>query len=123
MLPSLNEFAQAVGQQLIAVVLLMLIDLVFGVVVAIRQGAFEASKIANFLLTNMPKIVFWLAVAYIEPVLQAVAPQFSSALGYTSEGVFGVLALAFLGSLANHAAALGIKQLEKLPGVEATKQG
>ena len=124
-LPDLNQFAAAVGPQLVILVILMLLDLVFGVIVAIRQKVFEFAKVADFLLTNMPKVVFWLAVAFIEPVILAVLPNFAGALGYTSEGVFGVLALAFLGSIANHAAALGVKPVEKVldkvPGVVATE--
>ena len=125
MLPSLNQFAEAVGPQLVILVILMLLDLVFGVIVAIRQGAFEFAKVSDFMLTNLPKVLFWLAVAFIEPILEAVVPALATALGYSSETVFGILALAFIGSLANHAAALGIRPVEKVmdkvPGIVATE--
>jgi len=120
-LPNLNEFAAAVGPYLVVLVILMLLDLAFGVIVAIRQKVFEFAKVADFMITNLPKVLFWLAVAFIEPVLEAVVPALSTALGYTSETVFGILAVAFIGSLANHGAALGIKRVERVPGVEATK--
>jgi len=92
--------------------LVILIDLILGVTVALKQRVFKLDKLADFLGDYGPKVVAWLALealGFLPAELKQVA-GLGEALGI---GAYAIILVSAAASVLGHAQALGV-----LPGLQ-----
>ena len=87
--------------------LVILLDLLLGVVVALKQHRFEWQRLADFLGDYGPKILGWLALEALDflPAEYKLLGGLGTVLG---TGAYGLLFLSATGSVLGHIQAIGI---------------
>jgi hypothetical protein len=95
--------------------MLILIDLVLGVTLAIKQKKFEWQRLADFLGDYAPKVIGWMcleALTLLPPDL-AIMTGLASALG---TGAYAIIIISSAGSILTNVQAIGILPVT-IPGV------
>ena len=107
-----------VGDQLLVLLVLSLIDLVFGVLAALRAGNFKLEKLAGVLESDLFPIIGWLGVVAIAAIPQDLVP--SNYVGYLPEGAYGLVFIKIAGSILGSVSSFGlaVDTLKKI-GVQA----
>lgn len=97
--------------------LVILIDLILGVTVALKQRAFRWDKLADFIADYGPKLLAWLALEllnFLPPELKQVA-----GLGETlAVGAYALIMVSAMASVLGHVQAVGLAL--PIPGVPPT---
>lgn len=83
------------------------LDLLLGVVVALKAKTFEWQRLADFLTDYGPKLIAWLALECLGllPAELKTMAGLGSALG---TGAYGIILLSAIGSIMGHVQALGL---------------
>lgn len=106
-LPDLTLFFWQLLPKAEALLIVIALDLVLGVVIALKNGVFRWEKLADFLGDYGPKIVGWLAVE-----LLALLPEEFRLLAGVQPGLawgaFSILFLSAVASVFGHLGALGL---------------
>lgn len=100
--------------------LVIILDLILGVTIALKQKAFQWQRLADFLGDYGPKILGWLALELLGLLptdLQTLA-GLAQALGHSA---YAILIVSSAASVLGHAQALGILPVQ-LPGVNTTQK-
>lgn len=87
--------------------LVIVLDLILGVVVALKQKIFEWQRLADFLGDYGPKVVAWLCLE----ALSFLPAEYQALGGITDAmaiGAYGLIFLSAAASLLGHAQALGV---------------
>lgn len=100
--------------------LVIALDLVLGVVTALKNKSFEWQRLADFLGDYGPKVVAWLALEALDflPADFKVIGQIGSVLGI---GAYGLLFLSAVGSVLGHVQALGVLPDMRRAGIPPTE--
>jgi hypothetical protein len=109
MTPLLEALAVKTGWLLVVIVL----DLVLGVIVALKQKTFEWQKLADILGDYGPKVVGWLALEAID-LIPAEYKLFGGIGSVLGTGAYALIFASALGSILGHVQAIGI-----LPGAKS----
>jgi hypothetical protein len=123
MLPALPAVFQPILVKAGWLALVIVLDLLLGVVVALKQGVFQWQRLADFLADYGPKIVGWLALEALD-FLPAEYKVLGGVVGVLGTGAFGILFLSALASVLGHVSVIGIlPNMTKLglPPTEAPK--
>jgi len=112
----LNSLMPLLGWLLLVIIL----DLILGVTIALKQRAFQWQRLADFLGDYGPKILGWLALELLGLLptdLQTLA-GLAQTLGHSA---YTVLLISAIASVLGHIQALGIIPAQ-LPGVPTTQK-
>lgn len=118
MTPEMLAALQEIGLRLVWLLVVVILDLLLGVTISLKQKIFKWDRLADFLGDYGPKILGWLALealGFLPADLRAIA-GIGNALGW---GAYGILMLAAAASVLGHVQALGILP-GKIPGVPPT---
>jgi hypothetical protein len=121
MTPELTEFVHTLLIKGGWLLLVIVLDLILGVTVALKQHAFKWSKLADFLADYGPKVIAWLGLeclGLLPPDLKLIA-GIGDALGV---GAYAIILISAVASILGHAQALGIIPIN-VPGVPPTNKG
>lgn len=121
MSPQVTEFVQSLLTRGGWLLLVIVLDLVLGVTVALKQHAFKWSKLADFLGDYGPKVIAWLGLeclGLLPPDLKLIA-GIGDALGM---GAYALILLSAAASVLGHVQAIGILPIS-IPGVQPTYKG
>lgn len=99
----LNDIGGLAGWLLLAVV----IDVIFGVLTALKQGAFEWERLADFLSTYGVKLFAWLALELLA-LMPADLLAITQVTTVVARGAYAILMLSAVGSILGHVQALGL---------------
>jgi hypothetical protein len=120
MTPELTEFVHALLIKGGWLLLVIVLDLVLGVTVALKQHAFKWSKLADFLGDYGPKVIAWLGLellGLLPPDLKIIAGV-GDALG---TGAYALILLSAAASILGHVQAIGVLPVS-IPGIQPTNK-
>lgn len=118
--PEQTAFVQFIATRAGWLGLVIGLDLLLGVVVALKQKIFRWDKLADFLADYGPKVVAWLALealGLLPPELKQMA-SIGEGLGLAA---YGLILLSAAASVLGHVQAIGVLPVS-LPGVAPTKK-
>jgi hypothetical protein len=101
-----NAFVAAVGGKVIALGVITLMDLIFGVIVSLRQGRFEWVRLADYLESDVIPIMVWLAVEILALIPSNLIPD--GVKMYVPAAVYGTVFIKVMASVFGHFSALGV---------------
>lgn len=119
--PETSAFIQSLLTRGGWLLLVIMLDLVLGVTVALKQHIFKWSKLADFLADYGPKVIAWLGLeclGLLPPDLKLIA-GIGDALGV---GAFAFILLSAVASVLGHVQAIGLLPVT-IPGVPPTSKG
>ena len=120
MTPQLTDFIHALLIRGGWLLLVIVLDLILGVTVALKQHAFKWSKLADFLGDYGPKVIAWLGLeclGLLPPDLKLIA-GIGDALGI---GAYALILLSAAASVLGHVQAIGVLPVS-IPGVPPTNK-
>jgi hypothetical protein len=97
--------------------LIILLDLILGVTVAVKNKTFQWQKLADFLGDYGPKVVGWLCLEVLRMLPTDVAAV-AGVVGTLGVGAYAIIVVAAVGSVLSSAQGLGIVPANA-PGVSA----
>ena len=100
--------------------LVILIDLLLGVTVALKQHIFKWFKLADFLADYAPKVIAWIGLellGLLPPDLKIIA-GIGDALG---TGAYAIILLSAAASILGHVQAIGVLPVS-IPGISPTSK-
>lgn len=100
------EFAVVVQGKLIVLLFLTLLDLLFGVILALRRGEFKWGKLVGYLDSDILPILAWLAVEGMALIPGELIP--AGAELFAPQIVYATVFIAILASVAGHLSAFGL---------------
>lgn len=63
------------GSKLLVILILIILDLLLGIIVAVKEGTFQLSKIANFLNTS---VLYFVGGYFVVGLFAAIEPKYAS---------------------------------------------
>jgi hypothetical protein len=99
-------YVNAVGGKAIALGIVILLDFIFGTILALRQGRFEWVKLAGYLDSDIIPALVWLAVEILALIPTNIVPQ--GVITYVPIAVFSTVFIKVTASLFGHFAAFGV---------------
>lgn len=99
-------FWAAVESRLFALMVLTAVDLLFGVMLAIRQGRFEWARITGYIDSNFMPTFAWLGVETLALIPGDLIP--AQAELFVPQVVYATVFLKVLASVAGHFSAIGV---------------
>lgn len=118
--PEISTFVQSLLTRGGWLLLVIVLDLVLGVTVALKQHVFKWSKLADFLGDYGPKVIAWLGLeclGLLPPDLKIIA-GIGDALGI---GAYALILLSAAASVLGHVQAIGVLPVS-IPGVPPTSK-
>lgn len=108
----------AAGDQLVVLLILTLVDLLFGVIAAIKARTFKLEKMAGVMTSDLLPILGWIGIVIIAAIPQDLIP--ANFVGYAPTGAYGLVFIKIVGSILGSVASFGlaVDSLKKI-GVEA----
>ena len=99
-------FYQAISSQLYILLGLTIIDFVFGVILALRQGRFQWAKVAGYIDSDLLPILGWVVVELLRVIPAEYVPLNLETI--IPVGVYVTVFLKIFASVAGHLAAVGV---------------
>jgi len=118
MTPEITAFIHALVIKGAWLLLVIVLDLVLGVTVALKQHAFKWTKLSDFLANYGPKVIAWLGLellGLLPPDLRVIA-GIGDALG---TGAYAIILLSAVASILGHIQAIGVLPIS-IPGILPT---
>lgn len=118
MSPQVTDFVRSLSTRGGWLLLVILLDLILGVTVALKQHSFRWSKLADFLGDYGPKVIAWLGLeclGLLPPDLKLIAGV-GDALGV---GAYALILLSAAASVLGHVQAIGVLP-GRVPGIPPT---
>jgi hypothetical protein len=95
-----------VQQKLFALLIIAALDFLLGVIIALKNGEFDWSRLTDYISSNGVPIVGWLSVEVLLRLPQELLPAGLEMVAFTA--VYSTVALKLLASLLGHLSALGL---------------
>lgn len=113
------EFLQPIAVKAAWLALVIALDLILGVIIALKQGRFEWQKLADFLGDYGPKVIGWLALEALDflPSEYKLLGGIENVLG---TGAYGLLFVSAVASILGHVQSIGVLPNLKNAGLPAT---
>jgi hypothetical protein len=92
--------------KLIVLLILTLLDLLFGILLAVRQKRFEWAKLTGYLDSDIFPILAWMAAEVIGAIPVGLIPE--EGMMILPQIVYGTVFLKILASVAGHMSAIGV---------------
>lgn len=102
----LDAFVAAVQGKLIVLLFLTLLDLLFGVILALRRGEFLWRKLLGYLDSDVFPILAWLAVEAMALIPGDLIP--AGAELFAPQIVYATVFIVIMASVAGHLSAFGV---------------
>ena len=121
MTPQLTDFIHSLLIRGGWLLLVIVLDLVLGVTVALKQRVFKWSKLSDFLGKYGPMVIVWIGLECLGllPADLKILGGIGEALGV---GAYAIILISAVGSILGHAQAIGVLPVS-IPGVPPTNKG
>lgn len=120
MTPQITDFIHMLIMRGSWLLLVIVLDLILGVTVALKQHEFKWSKLSDFLGDYGPKVIAWLGLECLNllpPDLKVIA-GIGDALGI---GAYSIILLSAAASILGHVQAIGALPVQ-VPGISPTNK-
>lgn len=94
------------GDQITILLLMTVLDLLLGVIVAVRAGIFKLEKLAGVLESDLLPILGWVGVVIIASIPQDLIP--GDAVIYAPDAAYGLVFIKILGSILGSISSFGV---------------
>lgn len=103
---NINEFIKEIQTPLFVLLSLMVVDFVFGVILALVKKRFSWDKLTGYLTSDFLPILAWFASAYLAKLPHEYLP--SNLLEYIPNAIYATVALSIGASILAHFSEIGV---------------